>query len=123
MADERRCPCCGALIDCSELRWLPMVGLLLGPNGTAIRLSPLEARLFTLLWNSSQPIPRQKLIHVIYGQRRDGGPLTASHVVRVYIWRIRKKIAAAKLRIVGRDDILLVRTLTESGRSTADTPS
>lgn len=58
-----------------------------------IPLSPFEERLlFALVARSPAPVETKDLIHVVYGDREDGGPDTASQCLRVIICRLRKKL-------------------------------
>lgn len=73
------CHCCGAVIP---------------PEDLGIHLTPTEQKVFDYI----RKHPRctvNDLIEHLYNDRRDGGPLTASNNIYVYVARIRKKLSDA----------------------------
>ena len=63
-------------------------------------LSPTQrAMIAALLHGQPKPVPTAHLVDVVYGDRDDGGPDNAEHIVRVQIYQIRTKLAHLGIKI------------------------
>ena len=95
-----RCPCCGGPIAGLALAWIVEARLLVG-CGRAIELPPREAQLFGALWKarrSAQRLTSEAIFAWIFAEDADGGPENWN-VVRVYVWRLRKKLRGSGIAI------------------------
>lgn len=77
------CPCCTA-----DMPTLPAAKYLL-----KLQLSPIEYSLVTLMVkNYPRKLGADELIQYVYGARRNGGPLHAAGSIKVFMFRLRKKL-------------------------------
>lgn len=67
-------------------------------KGRALRVTPYQARIFEVLARAHPAVvPAERLHFAIYGDREDGGPLTADNVLHVQINRLRKSLRESAL--------------------------
>lgn len=77
------CPCCGATLASGPPTWLVELFI----------LCPAERRLMKVLarrfpWY----VDREILIDALYGDRSDGGPLSANNVLSVHLCQLRRAL-------------------------------
>lgn len=138
---DHLCPCCGHVVDCPKLRWLPFVGLLyngkqrrksrrnsvssvgfvIGTDDTVVYLRSVVSILFDVLWKrflaNEPPIANKKLIEVLYADDPHGGPDNAKMNVSVYLCHLRASILPVGLDVlVYRSHCALVPIGDESHR-------
>lgn len=91
--DICRCPVCDNPIPQHLVRWHFETRTLVR-NGMAISLTPMEAKLFNILWlklGTGQYVSRDHLNEYLYADREDGGALTNTLSVRLAALRPRLK--------------------------------
>ena len=89
------CPCCGQPVPPGQLH-ASSLSATLGLNG-------LQAALVdALAQRVGQWIPTQRVVSAMYADERDGGPETASIVVRVMATRVRPALARAGYAVESR---------------------
>lgn len=75
------CPCCGSLVD-----QMPALGLAEFLDGYRRKIVEELASVYP------GSMTMAEMIHALYGDDPDGGPLAADNSISVYNWRIRKVI-------------------------------
>lgn len=86
-----RCPNCQALHG-GDLS-IDLGASTLRRNGRELRVSPSQARIFEALARAHPAVvPAERLHFAVYGDREDGGPLTAEGVLHVQMTRLRKSL-------------------------------
>jgi hypothetical protein len=93
------CPCCGSVVDSGVHPALERLAVSRWPPGQlAIRA------LTELIANFGQWTPTPRLVHAVYWDRVDGGPIWPEQTIRVQLRNERDKIASLGLKIEGRRD-------------------
>jgi len=101
MSDLHPCPCCGqpAL---EKPFWLDVKGNSIHIDGEAIHVTPNEVRfLIPLERHFPDTATKSQIIHSLYGDRSDGGPITADKIPYVMAAHLRKRFAGTRLGLIG----------------------
>jgi hypothetical protein len=99
------CPCCGSELDCPRLRWLPAVGVLIGPGDEWARLPPYLIPIFEKLWDcflkdEKIPLALRKLEHLLkITDITSVGP-PGGYRINVYLCQIRNLIRHVSLDLI-----------------------
>lgn len=83
----RRCPCCGQGVTRE-----------IAHEAAAVRLSPMEQRMFDIIRDSRSGIETDRLTDRLYENDRDGGP-SSTNIIAVMKININRKIAKVGLQI------------------------
>lgn len=72
----------------------------LGSSEYAVRFTKSEGMIFELLWRrrNGGSVSREMILDHLYRDDPDGGPLDP--IVKVYIWKIRRKLRGTDIEIV-----------------------
>lgn len=75
------CPCCGGKGKVELRKPLP------------IQLAPIQSRIYRAVQAAPDAIGGQKLIEIVYSDRRDGGPESATACIHTLINQMNKRLA------------------------------
>jgi DNA-binding response OmpR family regulator len=103
MNNGEPCPCCGQAIALdAQYRWNPHSRVLTG-NGGATRLTEMQSRIFSKLWQlwpSGRMISLDELMDHCYADDPDGG-VDSRNIISVQISFIRKRIEPLGISVRG----------------------
>lgn len=69
-----------------------------------VKLQPQEAGVLLAVM-FAPPVKYREIIEALWGDDEDGGPLCAENAVRVYVWKLNKKLRPLGWQVRGRHTV------------------
>ena len=102
---QHSCPVCGGHLNVPDLAYDEEKQAIIGAGVKEVRFSGAESRFFSVLWRSYRSgriATKETVLHEMYFDDPEGGPLDPTNTLKVFLFKIRAKLrhSGAALEIV-----------------------